>query len=891
MLPPAQARAADNPDDIPDGIPRALAQSRAARVSALHYQLSYTLIPHAPATVATETLRFTLTDASTPLLLDFRDGAVSSLTLNGAAIPTTIDHGHLVLPAGHLHAGPNTVEAKFIANIGAAGKAITRFEDHDDGSEYLYTLFVPMDASMAFPCFDQPDLKARFTLFVTVPNGWTVISNTAPAGGLVNFSATTFGFAETQPIPTYLFAFAAGPFVSVHPTAGLPNIWVRKSKAPAALAEVPAVQTTAADGIKFLSDYFAQPFPFPKYEMVLIPGFAYGGMEHAGCTFLREESVLFRNAPTDLNRFGRQTLVLHELTHQWFGDFTTMRWFDDLWLKEGFAQYMAYKTLAALHPDLPVWQRFYQSIKPGAYAIDETQGTTPIYQDIPNLNAAKSAYGAIVYSKAPGVLRQLNYVIGDDAFRRGLQLYLAAHQYGNATWSDLIDSFHTASGRDLTAWADIWIRHRGMPRVDVAWSCSGSQLSSLRLTQTPVLAGPDSNKDLWPIATEILLAYPDGTTSTLRADLGDHSVSLDPHKFNPPLPCPAWIFANNNDHAYGLFPLDAKSREAVTHQLTASAPATSDVFRRTLLWGSLWDSVRLAELDPADYIKTALAVLPHERDEALASSLLGRTQTAIHRYVPASAQPELLARGASLAADHMTNNPDHDLRIVWFRALDGFATQPAGAAVMKDLLSGARSIPGVDLRQQDRWSLVTALIAYGDPEADTYFAAEQKRDPSGDGLKYAWITQAARPDPATKQKYFADYTRWPSDDAPSGPTPQGAPGSTLPSAPGSGKISEDWIQSSLGAFNYWNQSQLTAQYLEPSLDALPEVKRERKIFFLVAWLDAFLDGQQSQASLDTINHYLQTANPDPDLRLKVLEAMDELQRTVRIRAKYATTDN
>ena len=448
MLPPAQARAADNPDDIPDGIPRALAQSRAARVSGLHYQLSYTLIPHAPATVASETLRFTLTDpgppSPNPSSSISATAPVSSLTLNGAAIPTTIDHGHLVLPAGHLHAGPNTLEAHFTANIGAAGKAITRFEDHDDGSEYLYTLFVPMDASMAFPCFDQPDLKARFTLSITAPAAWSVISNTpSTRQSALAFSDTaTTAFAETEPLPTYLFAFAAGPFVNVHPTAGLPNVWVRKSKAPTAIAEVPAVQTTAADGIKFLSDYFAQPFPFPKYEMVLIPGFAYGGMEHAGCTFLREESVLFRTAPTDLNRFGRQTLVLHELTHQWFGDFTTMRWFDDLWLKEGFAQYMAYKTLAALHPDLPVWQRFYQSIKPGAYAIDETQGTTPIYQDIPNLNAAKSAYGAIVYSKAPGVLRQLNYVIGDEAFRHGLQLYLAAHQYGNATWNDLIDSFN-----------------------------------------------------------------------------------------------------------------------------------------------------------------------------------------------------------------------------------------------------------------------------------------------------------------------------------------------------------------------------------------------------------------------------------------------------------------
>ncbi|HVT96812.1 MAG TPA: M1 family aminopeptidase [Acidobacteriaceae bacterium] len=864
LIPAAPTRAADSPD----GIPRALAESRAARVSDLHYQLSYILVPHAPTAQATEQIRFNLTNTAEPLLLDFRDGQVSALTLNGAPIPTAVDHGHLVLPAANLHPGPNTVAARFTANIGPAGKAITRFEDKDDGNEYLYTLFVPMDASMAFPCFDQPDLKGRFKLQVQAPKDWTVLSNTASTPQPLGFSGSAAtSFEETQPIPTYLFAFAAGPFIDVHPTVGLPHVWVRKSKAPAALAEVPEVQTTAADGIKFLSTYFAQPFPFPKYEMVLIPGFAYGGMEHAGCTFLREESVLFRTAPTDLNRFQRQVLVLHELTHQWFGDFTTMRWFDDLWLKEGFAQYMAYKTLAALHPDLPVWQRFYQSIKPAAYAIDETQGTTPIYQDIPNLNMAKSAYGAIVYSKAPGVLRQLNFVIGDEAFRGGLQAYLAAHNYGNATWSDLISAFQSATSdsaksRNLPAWADIWIRHRGMPRVDVAWSCTGPHLAKLTLTQTPVLSGPDSSHDLWPLSTEILLAYPDGTTSTLRADLGDRSVSLDPSKFNPPLSCPAWIFANNDDHAYGLFPLDQKSREAVMEQLTASAPAMSDVFRRTLLWGSLWDSVRLAELNPADYVHTTLAVLPRERDEALASSLLSRTQTAVHRYVSASAQSELLARGATLAADRMTNDADHDLRIVWFRSLDRFATQPSGATVMKDLLSGKRSIPGVELRQQDRWSLVTTLIAYGDPEADAYFAAEQKRDPSGDGLKYAWIAQAARPDSATKQKYFDEYLH---DSA----------------------RSEDWIQSSLGAFNYWNQSQLTARYLQPALEALPQVKRERKIFFLVAWLDAFMDGQQSQASLEVVNHYLQTANPDPDLRLKVLEAMDELQRTVKIRAKYA----
>jgi aminopeptidase N len=222
----------------------------------------------------------------------------------------------------------------------------------------------------------------------------------------------------------------------------------------------------------------------------------------------------------------------------------------------------------------------------------------------------------------------------------------------------------------------------------------------------------------------------------------------------------------------------------------------------------------------------------------------------------------LLPRAAALAADRSLNEPDHDLRIVWFRSLAGLSTDPAGRQVLKDLLSGTRSIPGVQLRLQDRWSLVTALIAYNDPDANAVFAAEQKRDPSGDGLKYAWVAQAARPDPATKQHYFNEYLRNPDR-------------------------SEDWIQSSLGAFNEWNQSALTAPYIDPALAALPQIKRERKIFFLVAWLDAFLDNQQSPASLATVETYLKTQQPDPDLRLKILQAEDELQRTVQIRAKYA----
>jgi aminopeptidase N len=855
----------------PAGIPRELAQERAANVSNVRYSLAYVLVPQAPDIEATETLRFQLKSAAQPLLLDFRDGRISALTLNGKMIPPVGQNGHLSLSPPDLHTGENKVEIHFNVNVAPAEKAITRFEDKDDGSEYLYTLFVPMDASTAFPCFDQPDLKGRFQLEITAPAGWTVISNapvvktevvktilpTAPGLRQLRNKGTPTGqqrisFAETPPISTYLFAFAAGPFVKVRPIDSLPGLYVRKSKAEAAASEAPAVEQIAADGIASMSGYFAQPFPFPKYDMVLIPGFAYGGMEHAGATFLREESVLFRSAPTATDLLNRDVLVLHELAHQWFGDSTTMRWFDDLWLKEGFAQYMAYQTLAQLRPKDDIWKRFYEEVKPSAYAIDETQGTTPIYQDIPNLTDAKSAYGAIVYSKAPGVLKQLAFVLGDENFRKGVDLYLAQHRYGNAQWSDLIAAFESVSGQSLKAWASMWIQHRGMPEVDVAWSCADGKIESLALTQHDVLG----SSALWPMASEITLGYPDHANHALRAQLDTQQAAVAAAKGQP---CPAYVFANGQDFAYGLFPLDAQSRSYVTHQIGA----IPDLFERTLLWGSLWQSVRFSVFAPSDYLDMALAQLPVERDEALTSSIAAHGEWAIHRYLSPQAQEGFTASFERLAAERMVKDENKDLRIVWFRSLAGVAQGTAGRAELKSLLRRDLQVPGVDLREQDRWRMVTALIAYGDPEADAFLKSEQQSDATGEGEKYSYIAQAAQPDPNAKQLYFIEYLH-----------NTGRP--------------EDWIQESLGAFNYWNQSTLTEPFLGPALRALPEIKLERKIFFLTDWLNAFIGGQQSAAAAHEVHDYLGQTTIEPDLRLKILEAVDELDRTVSIRQKFGS---
>jgi aminopeptidase N len=322
--------------------------------------------------------------------------------------------------------------------------------------------------------------------------------------------------------------------------------------------------------------------------------------------------------------------------------------------------------------------------------------------------------------------------------------------------------------------------------------------------------------------------------------------------------CPQFVFANDQDYAYGRFLLDDRSKERVMEWLGN----IRDPFRRSLLWGSLWQSVQVADLDPRRYIGLATNLLPKEKDETLLAGVVNRTASALHRYVSDSDRHRLSPPLDELAAARMQQSEDQSLRIIWFRGHRALTESEASRTRLKQLLDGSLTVQGVTLRPLDRWNLVTTLVALNDPDADTYLAKEKERDHTGDGLKYAYMAEAARPDPANKKKYFDDYM-----------TNRQRP--------------EDWVDTSLGAFNYWNQSSLTQPYLEPALNALPQVKRERKIFFLVAWLNAFIGGQQSQAADDVVHHYLDTATIEPDTRLKILQAVDELDKTVKIREKYA----
>src|SRR2546423_8483211 len=744
------------------GVPRELARWRAAHYRDVRYALDITLTPGADVLKGSETITVMLDAEAADLVLDWRvikgdadpRTRVSDIKANGKRIEDAqFVSEHIRIPRSHLVAGVNTVEMDFESPVSTSGSAVTRYLDREDNSEYIYSLFVPSDASTAFPCFDQPDLKARFQLNVATLTAWTVVSNTG--ADIVTRSGTNslWHFRETEPISSYLFAFAAGPFAEFKDESSpyRTRLFVRRSKAERAKKDLSDVFRLTRGGLNFYQGYFGQQFPFPKYDLVLVPEFAYGGMEHAGATFLREDAVLFPSDPTAADIAARAETMLHEAAHQWFGDLVTMRWFDDLWLKEGFATFMAYKAIEALMPEYDAWKLFHLRTKPLAYLTDVTKGTTPIWQEIANLSAAKSAYGNIVYRKAPSMLRQAEFYLGARQFQKAIQLFVKEHAYANATWEDLVRAFERTSGRKLDAWAAAWVKRRGMPDVRVRWSANSRGLiNRFEVEETDVLSEGGS----WPMSVRILLApeAPGARAEVLNVTLGGAGITRVPQATGKRRP--AFVFANFEDYGYGRFLLDDASRAYVVRNLGA----VKDDFLRALLWDSLWDSVREAELAPADFISLAVREAPTEHDDVMLGFVLSRAQTAFTRYLSdaqkKAAEPPLL----TMLEGGMTNAKTVGERITYFRTYREVATTPAALMNLKNIFDGKLQVPGMTLRSRDRFDIARAWIAKAKmrvwpdetsdfrealPIARRLLDAAVKQDASDDGRRYAYAANAA----------------------------------------------------------------------------------------------------------------------------------------------------
>jgi aminopeptidase N len=833
------------------GISRELAAYRSARIKDVRYDLTLD-VTRPDTAIGRVAVAFTPT-GSGDVVLDFRGLTLGDVQVNGTAAGSVQFNGaHVRIPSALLRPGSNRVDLQFHAAIAPSGASIIRVRDATDGATYLYTLLVPADANQLFPCFDQPDLKARVALTLRTPVGWSAVANGAALRVDTADATKTHQFRETEPISTYLIAFAAGPWatVSAAPRGRPMTMYVRASRA--AEAESDSLLALNAAALEWLEGYFGRPYPFSKYDFVLAPAFPFSGMEHPGAVFYSEEAFIYRERPTLTQRLARHATIYHEVAHQWFGDLVTMRWFDDLWLKEGFATYMASKMQDALDPAANAWKTFYLRNKPAAYGVDATEGTTPVWQGLPNLDQAKSNYGPIVYNKAPSVLKQLNYLVGDSAFRAGVRAFLRTHAYGNATWRDLLTAIGRASGRPLDTWGAQYILRPGMPVLEQRLDLADGRVSRLTLVQRPALALP--GRGPWPMRVEVTLGYEAARPIRIPIELRAETTLVAAAVGRP---APDFVYANSGDYGYALVRLDARSVE----WLERGVRRVDDAFLRAMLWGSLWDMVRDARLDPASYLRLAMRELPTEPDEQIVSSILTRVARTSHAYlspgVRDSLVPALEAVLGRVADD--TTRP-YGIRKAHLDALISIAETPATLTRVEAILDGA-TVAGAPLRPPTRWAIVTKLVEHAVPSADRRFVEESRRDSTTEGRRRAFVARAARPTAESKADYFTRYFR-------------------------DRNLNEDWATASLRAFNALSQSALTLPFLRPALDSLRWIQRNRRIFYLGSWLDAFLSGQTSPEALTEVQAFLvETPRLPRDLRLKVLQAADELRRTVAIRAE------
>ncbi|MBQ7716533.1 MAG: aminopeptidase [Prevotella sp.] len=453
---------------VENGVSHALAIQRKATLSDIHYTLSF----HIPAMRNDSVTGMATIDfnrkGQEDLQIDFQGTVTGDITVNGKSMAADHHDEHVVIPGDMLTDGKNSITIPFTC----LDNALNRNE------EYLYTLFVPDHARSAFPCFDQPDLKATYDLSLTLPKEWTAISNGALEkeddlslrSDSTALTHKTMMFRTSELLPTYLFSFTAGKFEEkTEQRDGRDITILYRETDPDKVAQLPIVFDQIALSLKWLEDYTGIPYPFQKYGCVVLPGYQFGGMEHPGCIQFRDATIFLGKDATPDEEFNRLQLLAHETSHMWFGDLVTMKWFDDVWTKEVYANFMADKIAREQFPQINYDLNFIKTHYIPALTTDRTDGTHPIQQALDNLNQAGLLYGNIIYHKAPIMMRKLEEKMGDDALRDGLRVYLKNYSYNNSTWDDLIQILDSVKpDADIIAFDREWVKGKGVKTVE--WS-------------------------------------------------------------------------------------------------------------------------------------------------------------------------------------------------------------------------------------------------------------------------------------------------------------------------------------------------------------------------------------------------------------------------------------
>ncbi len=831
--------AQESPDP---GVPVTLAEERARRISNLRYDLHFTIPADAAAPIdAKATLRFALVDRTRPLVLDFAAPQPVQAESRGRPITVLATNEHVVVQPADLLEGENEITIEF--NPGNA--ALNRNPD------FIYTLFVPARARLAFPCFDQPDLKAKYTLSLDIPADWEALANAPESGRIKKESRIAIQFAETDPLPTYLFAFAAGRYriETAERNGRRFRMFHRETDAAKVARNRETIFDLHAVALEWLERYTGIKYPFGKFDFLLVPSFQFGGMEHAGAIFYNASGLLLDESATQNQKLGRASVIAHETAHMWFGDFVTMRWFNDVWMKEVFANFMAAKIVNPSFPGINHDLRFLLSYYPAAYDVDRTAGTNAIRQRLDNLNEAGTLYGAIIYQKAPIVMRQLEMILGADGFRDGLREYLNAHPFANASWPDLINVLDARTPDDLAAWSHAWVEEAGRPRITTHLDVQNGRIARLAFEQTDPMP---PRRLVWTEHMEVVLGY-DDTFRRLPITLKAPAVEITSARG---LPVPRFILPTGGGIAYGGFEIDGTTREYLLHHL-AEIP---DALTRGSAMVTLWEDMLDHRAAPIEVVEALLASVRREPDELNLQRMLSYIHQGFWRFVSSAERDALTPRLERTLREGLDAATTSTVRSAWFSALRDTARTPATLSWLEKVWRKTETVRGLPLAEPDYIQLAEELAVREVPAWQEILGEQFTRIENPDRKsRFAFVRPALSSDQATRDAFFESLRDL------------------------ANRRREPWVLEALSYLHHPLRAESSLHYLPSSLAMLEEIQRTGDIFFPKRWMDATLSGHSSASAARMVKTFLAGLQPDyPDrLRRIVLSSADDLFRAAR----------
>ncbi|MFG3385927.1 aminopeptidase N [Streptomyces rochei] len=801
------------------------------------------------------TIRFRCNEPGASSFADLIAPSVTAVSLNGRDLdPSEVFDGSRIVLEDLAADNELVVDAQ--CAYSRTGEGLHRFVDPEDGEVYLYTQYEPADSRRVFANFEQPNLKAPFRFEVRAPEEWTVWSN--GAGERVD---GVWRFAETKPISTYITCVVAGPYHYVTDSyervledgtrLEIPlGAMCRKGLAPHFDAD--DVFLITKQGLDFFHDRFDFPYPFGKYDQAFVPEYNLGAMENPGMVTFREEYI-FRGKVTRASYEGRANTILHEMAHMWFGDLVTMEWWDDLWLKESFADFMGAFANVGATRFKDAWITFANRRKAWAYRADQLPSTHPITADIRDLQDAKLNFDGITYAKGASVLKQLVAYVGQDAFLEGSRRYFKRHAYGNTRLGDLLSVLEETSGRDMASWARSWLQTAGVNSLtpQVLLSTSGA-VDELAVVQEAA----ESHPELRPhrVAVGLYRRTAEGALERYaRAEVdvdGPRTVVAELAGAE----APELVLVNDDDLTYCKTRFDATSLATLREHLGA----LTDPLARALCWSALWNMTRDALLPARDFIALVLRFAGRESDIGVLQMLHAWAGSALVHYVAPDrreAAGRLLGEGA--LRELREAEPGGEQQLAWARFFASVASGEGELRLLRGLLEGTEKIDGLEVDQELRWAFLEPLAAHGEAD-EGVLAAELARDDTASGKRHQVRCLAARPSAAVKAQAWAQVVE-------------------------SDALSNALVEATIAGFAQPSQRELVAPYAEKYFAVIERVWEERSIQIgMDVVRGLFPSLRDSRETLEATDAWL-SAHEDaaPALRRLVLEARDDLARALR----------